>query len=76
MVITEPTDEGIYRGQRGRMEIRVEVKGISCHGSAPERGDNAIYKMAEIIGEVRDLNERLKDDDFLGKGTLAVSQQC
>ncbi len=75
VVITEPTDEGIYRGQRGRMEIRVEVKGISCHGSAPERGDNAIYKMAEIIGEVRDLNERLKDDDFLGKGTLAVSQQ-
>jgi len=43
VVITEPTDKGIYRGQRGRMEIRVEVKGVSCHGSAPERGDNAIY---------------------------------
>ncbi len=40
---TEPTDGGIYRGQRGRMEIRVDVKGVSCHGSAPERGDNAIY---------------------------------
>ena len=26
------------------MEIRVDVKGVSCHGSAPERGDNAIYK--------------------------------
>lgn len=44
VVITEPTDGKIYRGQRGRMEIRVEVKGISCHGSAPERGENAIYK--------------------------------
>mgnify|MGYP002508530658 CR=1 FL=1 len=33
---TEPTDGGIYRGHRGRMEIRVDVKGISCHGSAPE----------------------------------------
>ena len=42
VVSTEPTDGGIYRGQRGRMEIRVDVKGISCHGSAPERGDNAI----------------------------------
>jgi acetylornithine deacetylase/succinyl-diaminopimelate desuccinylase-like protein len=40
------------------MEIRVEVKGISCHGSAPERGDNAIYKMADIIQEVRALNDR------------------
>lgn len=74
VVITEPTDGNIYRGQRGRMEIRVEVKGVSCHGSAPERGDNAIYKMAEIIGEVKELNNRLHDDPFLGKGTLAVSE--
>jgi putative selenium metabolism hydrolase len=74
VVITEPTNGNIYRGQRGRMEIRVEVQGVSCHGSAPERGDNAIYKMGEIIGEVKELNGRLKDDPFLGKGTLAVSQ--
>ena len=74
VVITEPTDGNVYRGQRGRMEIKVEVSGISCHGSAPERGDNAIYKMAEIITQVKDLNDRLKNDDFLGKGTLAVSQ--
>jgi putative selenium metabolism hydrolase len=73
-VITEPTDGNIYRGQRGRMEIRVDVKGVSCHGSAPERGDNAIYKMGEILGEVKELNNRLKDDPFLGKGTLAVSE--
>ena len=74
VVITEPTDNGIYRGQRGRMEIRVDVKGVSCHGSAPERGDNAIYKMGEILGEVKELNNRLKNDAFLGKGTLAVSE--
>ena len=57
VVSTEPTDGGIYRGHRGRMEIRVDVKGVSCHGSAPQRGDNAIYKMADIIREVRALNE-------------------
>ena len=74
VVITEPTDNKIYRGHRGRMEIRVQVEGISCHGSAPERGDNAIYKMSEIIQEVRDLNDKLHYDEFLGKGTLAVSQ--
>jgi putative selenium metabolism hydrolase len=74
VVITEPTNGNVYRGQRGRMEIRVEVQGISAHGSAPERGDNAIYKMARILGEVEALNLRLKDDPFLGKGTLAVSQ--
>ena len=56
VVSTEPTDGGIYRGQRGRMEIRIDVKGVSCHGSAPERGDNAIYKMADILQDVRALN--------------------
>lgn len=74
VVITEPTDGHIYRGQRGRMEIRVEVQGVSCHGSAPERGDNAIYKMGDILQEVRALNDQLLDNEFLGKGTLAVSE--
>lgn len=74
VVITEPTDGHIYRGQRGRMEIRVEVQGISCHGSAPERGDNAIYKIADILQEVRALNDRLSCDAFLGRGTLTVSE--
>ena len=41
VISTEPTDGGIYRGHRGRMEIRVDVHGTSCHGSAPDRGDNA-----------------------------------
>jgi putative selenium metabolism hydrolase len=74
VVSTEPTDGGIYRGQRGRMEIRVDVAGISSHGSAPERGDNAIFKMARILGELEELHERLITDDFLGKGSLTVSE--
>lgn len=74
VVITEPTDGNIYRGQRGRMEIRIDVKGVSCHGSAPERGDNAIYKMADILQEVRELNNNLMHNDFLGKGTVTTSE--
>ncbi|WP_108651066.1 YgeY family selenium metabolism-linked hydrolase [Dongshaea marina] len=74
VISTEPTDENIYRGQRGRMEIRVETKGISCHGSAPERGDNAIFKMAPILNELKALHENLHEDEFLGKGTLTVSE--
>ena len=54
VISTEPTDGGIYRGHRGRMEIRVDVHGTSCHGSAPERGDNAIYKMADILQNIHD----------------------
>lgn len=71
---TEPTDGGIYRGQRGRMEIRLDVSGVSAHGSAPERGDNAIFRMGRILGELEALHPRLKDDPFLGKGSLTVSE--
>ncbi|MBN2503959.1 MAG: YgeY family selenium metabolism-linked hydrolase, partial [Bacilli bacterium] len=74
VVITEPTSCRIYRGHRGRMEIKITTKGISCHGSAPERGDNAIFKMAPILIELEELNNKLKYDEFLGKGTLTVSE--
>jgi len=74
VVIAEPTNLGIYRGHRGRMEIQVHTKGISCHGSAPERGVNAVYKMAPIIQDIEKLNERLKGEPFLGKGTVTISE--
>ena len=74
VVSTEPTACRIHRGQRGRMEIKVAVSGVSAHGSAPERGDNAIFKMAPILGELQQLHGRLKTDPFLGKGSLTVSE--
>lgn len=72
VVSTEPTDGGIYRGQRGRMEIRIDVQGVSCHGSAPERGDNAIYKMADILQNVRSLNENDAADSTEIKGLVKM----
>jgi putative selenium metabolism hydrolase len=74
VVITEPTSCNIYRGHRGRVEIKVSTNGISCHGSAPERGENAIFKMAPILDELKSLDKGLMYNDFLGKGTLTVSE--
>jgi putative selenium metabolism hydrolase len=76
VVITEPTNLGVYRGQRGRMEIEVRTQGRSCHGSAPERGVNAVYLMAPIVADIDRLNGRLdaSADPFLGKGTVTISR--
>ena len=74
VVITEPTSLRIYRGHRGRMEMEVRTSGVSCHGSAPERGDNAVYKMAGVIADIEKLNERLEPRDPLGKGTVTISE--
>ncbi len=74
VILTEPTNLNIYRGHRGRMEIEVEFFGLSAHGSAPERGKNAIYMASKAALEIEKLNDRLKYDDFLGKGTVVVSE--
>jgi len=75
VVITEPTNLGVYRGHRGRMEIEVRTQGRSAHGSAPERGVNAVYKMAPIIADIEKLNARLVTtaDPFLGKGSCTIA---
>lgn len=74
VVITEPTNLGVYRGHRGRMELDVRFRGVSAHGSAPERGDNAIYKASRGALALEKLNEELKPDPFLGKGTIVISR--
>ena len=73
VVSTEPTNLRLNRGQRGRMEIRVRVKGRSCHGSMPHLGDNAVYKIAPAITAIEQLNDQLPDHPFLGKATCAIS---
>ena len=74
VVLTEPTSLRIYRGHRGRMEMEVHTSGVSCHGSAPERGVNAVYRMAGIIADIEKLNEELEPREPLGKGTVTISE--
>ena len=74
VICTEPTHLNIYRGHRGRMEMAVTFRGVSAHGSAPERGKNAIYMASRLCLEIEKLDKRLKQDDFLGKGSITVSE--
>jgi len=74
VISTEPTNLNIYRGQRGRMEMHVDFHGVSSHGSAPERGKNAIYMAARVALEIEKLNERLITDEFLGPGSITISE--
>jgi len=74
VISTEPTNLNIYRGHRGRMEIHVHFYGVSSHGSAPERGKNAIYMASRAALEIEKLNERLAYDEFLGKGSVTISE--
>jgi putative selenium metabolism hydrolase len=73
VVLGEATNLQISRGQRGRMEIKVVAKGRSCHASAPDRGENAIYTAARLVFGIEMLSGQLAEDRFLGPGTLAIT---
>jgi putative selenium metabolism hydrolase len=73
VIIGEPTDLGVYRGQRGRVEARVTARGVSSHAAHPDEGVNALYKLAPVLRDIEALNRRLPADDFLGKGTVVAS---
>lgn len=74
VLLTEPGNLEIKIGQRGRMEMKVKTRGVSCHGSAPDRGENAIYKIAPIIRDIQQLNKRLQSTSILGKGTITATE--
>ncbi|HOX27138.1 MAG TPA: YgeY family selenium metabolism-linked hydrolase [Candidatus Krumholzibacteria bacterium] len=74
VICTEPTNLNLYRGHRGRMEMAASFRGRSAHGSAPERGVNAVYAAARACREIEQLHARLASDPFLGKGSVTVTE--
>jgi putative selenium metabolism hydrolase len=67
---------GIYRGQRGRMQIEVTVTGRSCHGSMPWEGKNPLEFGASILKEAAENYDKrigFLDNEFLGHGTRTAS---
>jgi acetylornithine deacetylase/succinyl-diaminopimelate desuccinylase family protein len=73
-IMGECTDLKVRIAQKGIVHIKVKFKGKAAHGSKPELGDNAIYKAADFIQELRKLIERLKNkkNPLLGSGTINV----
>jgi len=82
VILTEGTGDarkgalGIYRGQRGRMQIEVTVTGRSCHGSMPAMGLNPLEHGGAIIAEAAARHaqgEGMADHPFVGRGTRTAS---
>jgi putative selenium metabolism hydrolase len=73
VVICEPSNNKIALGHKGKAQISIKTQGVSAHGSAPEKGVNAIYEMAEIIQRVEKVNAELMKQDA-PRGTLVMSR--
>lgn len=73
VVICEPSNNQIALGHKGKAQVAIKTHGVSAHGSAPEKGVNAIYEMAEIIQRVEKRNAELMKQDK-PRGTLVMSR--
>jgi putative selenium metabolism hydrolase len=73
VVIGEPTKMQVYRGHKGRVEMKIVAKGKSAHAASNQLGDNAIYKLLPIIDRISRMEPELGDDPFLGHGKITVS---
>lgn len=74
VVIGEPTKMQVYRGHKGRLELEVDVTGKSAHAASNQFGDNAIYKMMPVINGIKEMNDVLPSDPFLGQGRITVTR--
>ncbi len=60
VVIGEPTKMRVYRGHKGRIELKITAQGRSAHAASHYLGDNAVYKMMSIITQIRELDRRMR----------------
>lgn len=72
-IIGEPSSLRIARGHRGRAMLVITAQGVSAHGSMPQEGVNAVYKVAEIIKRVEKLQSILNEDETEG-GSIALTK--
>jgi succinyl-diaminopimelate desuccinylase len=72
IVVAEPTANYPYVGHKGLAWFEVETRGVTAHGSMPEVGDNAIVKMAKVIGDLEHFHFPVESHPVMGKPTLNV----
>jgi len=71
VVICEPSSLNLALGHRGRAMLTIKTQGVSAHGSSPELGENAIYKVKNIIGRIEELQAKLFADNKAGSVTVS-----
>jgi succinyl-diaminopimelate desuccinylase len=72
IVVAEPTANYPYVGHKGLAWFEVETTGVTAHGSMPEVGDNAIVKMAQVVGDLGHFRFPVESHGVMGKPTLNV----
>ncbi|GIH62892.1 M20 family metallopeptidase [Microbispora siamensis] len=72
LLVAEPTANRVLLGHKGALWLEATTRGTTAHGSMPHLGDNAIYKLARVIGAVETFDTGVPDHPWLGPSTVNV----
>jgi len=72
VVVAEPTSNYPFVGHKGAFWLRARTRGVTAHGSMPEKGDNALYKAARALGKLEAFRFPNPAHPLMGQATLNV----
>ena len=76
IIVAEPTELNVVVAHKGTVRWRLVTHGRAAHSSQPERGDNAIYRMAPVVTALeqyaRTVVPKLGEHPLVGHPTLSV----
>ena len=72
LIIAEPTANDPFIGHKGVLWLRAKSKGVTAHGSMPEKGDNAILRLIKAFQKLDDFSFQNIEDPIFGKPTLNI----
>jgi len=72
LLVGEPTGNRPVIGHKGALWLRARVRGVTAHGSMPDRGVNAVYKAARAVLKLAELRFEVPPDPLLGLPTVNV----
>lgn len=72
LVVAEPTSNRPLAGHKGAFWLRATARGVTSHGSMPEYGVNAIYKLAPALQALSTFDFGIAPHELMGRPTLNV----
>jgi succinyl-diaminopimelate desuccinylase len=75
IIVGEPTELQLAIKHKGFINIEIETKGKAAHGSVPEKGIDAIEKMAKLVVKLDEMKEKAseKSNELLGQPKIHTS---
>lgn len=72
VVVAEPSSNFPYVGHKGAFWLHARTRGVTAHGSMPEKGVNAVYKAAHALALLEKFRFGNPPHPMMGQATLNV----